>query len=380
MSSACDACLERGALIALLARPIAALLRPDGRGNRTAGLLALGNDELIQAVAGDERGRIDSAMRRFRPAAARAKLVAADCEAVCRHSVDYPERLTHLPDPPNPVYLRGGIDRLTRLSSEPGIAVVGGRRASEYAREVAQEMGRGLSAAGVTVISGLALGVDAASHRGALAGGGRAIAVLACGPDVPYPRRHLRLYEELVARGVVLSELEPGTQPFQWSFPARNRIMAALAEVVVVVEAREASGSLITSNFAHDLGRDVVAVPGQVTARVAAGSNRLLHEGGAGVVRHAEDVLDVLYGVGEGPREERLPEPELEPPLRIVLDAVEVRDSLEQARMRAGLSAGGLRAALGRLEALGLVRRDGVGGYERRATSGLQPGGLHAAS
>jgi DNA processing protein len=369
MNTACDACLKRGALIAMLAGPIAGLLRPDGRRNRVGGLLALSDDELIEAVAGDGRARIDLAIGRFRPATARAKLSAADCDAVCRHSDRYPERLTNLSDQPNPLYLRGGVDRLTHLTSESGVAVVGGRHPSEYAREVAQEMGRGLAAAGVTVISGLALGVDAASHRGALAGGGTAVAVLACGPDVPYPRRHLRLYEQIVERGVVLSELEPGTQPFQWSFPARNRIMAALAEVVVVVEAREASGSLITSTFAEQLGREVAAVPGQVTARVAAGSNQLLREG-AELVRDAEDVLDVLFGVGVGPRQPRVPEPELEAPLRIVLDAVEVRDSLERAAMRAGLSAGGLRAALGRLEGLGLVRRDGVGGYERRATSG----------
>jgi DNA processing protein len=368
MSTVCDACLKRGALVAMLARPIATVLRPDDR-PRPAALLALGNDELIEAVAGDARPRIERALRRFRPAAARARLAAADCDAVCRHADGYPERLTQLGDPPNPLYLRGGVDRLESLTSKPAVAVVGGRHPSEYALEVAQEMGRGLAAAGVTVISGLALGVDAASHRGALAGGGGPVAVLACGPDIPYPRRHRRLYEEIVGRGVVLSEFEPGTQPFQWSFPARNRIMAALAEVVVVVEARVASGSLITSTFAEDLGREVLAVPGQVTSRVAAGSNQLLREG-AGFVRNADDVLDVLFGAGAGPRESRAPDPELATPLRIVLDAVEVRDSLERASMRAGLSAGGLRAALGRLEALGLVRRDGVGGYERRAGSG----------
>jgi DNA processing protein len=367
MSTACEACLKRGALIAMLARPIAAVLRPNDRRGRPAGLLALGNKELIEAVAGDERPSIERAMARFRPAAARAKLAAADSDAVCRHADEYPARLLQLGDPPNPLYVRGGVDRLQRLAAEPGVAVVGGRRPSPYALEVAEEMGRGLGVAGVTVISGLALGIDAASHRGALAGGGAALAVLACGPDLAYPRRHLRLYEQILDRGgVVISELEPGTQPFQWSFQARNRIMAALAEIVVVVEARESSGSLITSNFAADLGREVVAVPGQVTARVAAGSNGLLREG-ATLVRNAEDVLDALFGVGAGPREVRVPEPELEPALQIVLDAVEVRDSLERAGMRAGLSAGGLRAALGRLEALGLIRRDGVGGYERRA-------------
>jgi DNA processing protein len=366
MSTACDRCLKRGALVAMLARPIANVLHPQRRGARPAGLLALTDEELIEAVAGDERSAVERARRGFRPATARAKLAAADCDAVCRHADEYPERLRQLGDPPDPLYVRGGVDRLRHLVSEPGVAVVGGRRPSPYALEVAEEMGRGLGVAGVTVISGLALGIDAASHRGALAGGAAPLAVLACGPDMPYPRRHRRLYEEIVRRGVVVSELEPGTQPFQWSFPARNRIMAALAEVVVVVEAREASGSLITSTFAADLGRDVVAVPGQVTARVAAGSNGLLREG-ATLVRHAGDVLDVLFGVGAGPREAPMPDPELERPLQIVLDAVEVRDSLERAGMRAGLSAGGLRAALGRLETLGLIRRDGLGGYERRA-------------
>jgi DNA processing protein len=192
--------------------------------------------------------------------------------------------------------------------------------------------------------------------------------VLGSGPDYVYPRRHAQLYSQIVARGVVVAELPPGTRPYQWSFPARNRIMAALAHVVVVVEARESSGSLITADFATDLGREVVAVPGQVTARVAAGSNRLLREGAA-VVRHAEDVLDTLFAVGARPVA-RQPLPDLEPALRTVLDAIEERDSLEHASRRAGLSAGGLRAALGRLETLGLVRSDGLGGYERCLTNG----------
>jgi DNA processing protein len=390
MNAVCDSCLKRGALIARLARPIAGLLRPADNRRAAPALLALGNEELIEAAAGGERAEVERSMRGFRPAAARAALAASGCEAVCRHAPDYPERLTHLGDPPNPLYVRGGVERLRRLTAEPGVAVVGGRHPSEYAREVAREMGRGLAAAGVTVISGLALGIDAESHRGALAAGGRGggggggggggapIAVLACGPDVAYPRRHRRLYEQLIETGVVVAELAPGTQPFQWSFPARNRIMAALAEVVVVVEAREASGSLITTTFASDLGRDVAAVPGHVTARAAAGSNRLLHDG-ARFVRDAEDILDVLFGVGAGPREERAPDPELDPPHRTVLDAIEVRDSLELAGMRAGLSAAGLRAVLGRLEALGLIRRDGLGGYERRAARHAGPARVGAA-
>ena len=139
--------------------------------------------------------------------------------------------------------------------------------------------------------------------------------------------------------------------------------MAGLARVVVVVEARESSGSLITADFAMDLGRDLTAVPGQVTARVAAGSNRLLHDG-AQFVRDAEDVLDVLFELEGRPRPPK-PPPKLDAPLRAVLDAVEVGESLPAAAVRSGLSSAALRAALGRLETLGLVRRDGLGGYER---------------
>jgi DNA processing protein len=368
VKAACDDCLRRGALIGLVARRIADLLnRP--RVPVVHSLLALPDEQLLDAVAGNQRARIEAAYRRFRASTARAAIAEARCEAVCVHCDDYPKRLTHLTDPPRPLYLRGGIERLARLSEEPGVAIVGGRQASRYALDVAEEMGRGLAAAGATVISGLALGVDAASHRGAMAGGDGAIAVLARGPDACYPTQHRSLYEQIVERGVVVSEIEPGIRPFRWSFPARNRIMAALARVVVVVEAREQSGSLITAAFAEDLGRELGAVPGLVTARAAAGTNGLLRDG-ATLVRDAEDVLDMLYGVGVRPRKPR-PTPALEPRLRVVLDAVEVHDDLQLAARRVGLSAGGLRAALGRLEALGLVKSDGLGGYMRCVAPGV---------
>jgi DNA processing protein len=364
-ATCCDVCLRRGALIGLVAARIAGLLDPR---EKVRGLLALSDENLIEAVGGSRRPEIETAYANFSPTLARELLTRTDCQALCIHSDRYPEQLEDLDDPPNPLYLRGGVDRLVRLAAEPGVAIVGGRHPSEYAREVAREMGRGLAAAGVTVISGLALGIDAASHRGALLGGDSVLAVLGCGPDFVYPRRHGTLHEQIVDRGVVVAELPPQQQPYAWSFPARNRIMAALARLVVVVEARESSGSLITADFATDLGREVVAVPGQVTARVAAGSNRLLRDG-APLVRGAEDVLDELFGIGNRPSVPR-PVPQLEPGLRAVLDAVEVRDSLQLASRRAGLSAGGLRAALGRLESLGLVRSDGLGGYERCASNG----------
>jgi DNA processing protein len=242
---------------------------------------------------------------------------------------------------------------------------VGTRRPSGYALEVAHELGRGLASAGVTVVSGLALGVDAAAHRGTLARRGLTVAVLACGVDRPYPRTNGVLYERVLERGVAVSEMPPGHPAFRWSFPARNRIMAGLSAMTVVVEAGDPSGTLITAAFALDLGRELGAVPGWVTSRMAAGSNRLLREG-ASVVRGVEDILDGLYGVGNGAFSRGAPDPpQLEPTLRRVLDGVEAGEGAEAIRRSAGVSAAGARAALGRLELLGLVSRDGFGSYQR---------------
>ena len=365
--NACGECLRRGVLVSALAPRIAdRLVRP--RDPRP--LLALPEDVLLDAVAGEDRERIERLLEETPPAVVLAQLEAAAVEAVCPHSGSYPSRLHDLPDPPRPLFVRGGVERLTELAAEPCVAIVGGRKPSEYGLSVAAALGRGLSAAGVTVVSGLALGIDAASHRGALAGGDAALAVLGRGLDVSYPVRHTALFEQIVARGAVVSELMPGTRAWKWSFPARNRIMAAFARLVVVVEAREASGSLITVEHATPMGREIAAVPGHVTARAAEGSNRLLRDG-ALLVRGARDVLELLYGVGYvAPAPP--PPPRLRRPLRLVLDAVESGDSLHHARQQAGLSAAGLRAALGRLEALGLVRSDGFGGYERRISTAAE--------
>jgi DNA processing protein len=361
MTTVCDDCLRRGALIGFLSPRIAAAVGSPAA--RTRSLLTLGEHDMIAAVAGPARGSALRLLETFDASEARVRLEAARCDAVCRHARIYPPLLAELHDPPNPLYVRGGVDRLAALAAEPCVAMVGGRRPSDYARGVAQRMGRGLAAAGVTVVSGLALGIDAESHRGALEAAGAAIAVLAGGPDVPYPRRHGELYRRILEHGLVVSELPPGTPVRKWAFPARNRIMVGLSAVVVVVEAREASGSLITAEFAVGSNRELAAVPGHVDARVAAGSNTLLHDGAA-FVRGAEDVLDLVFGVGQGPRP-RPREVQLEPDLREVLDAVEVGEDVGRAGARSGLSPGHVRAALGRLEALGLIRRDAFGGYER---------------
>jgi DNA processing protein len=234
---------------------------------------------------------------------------------------------------------------------------------------VAYSLGRGLGAAGVPVVSGLALGIDATAHRGCLDASGQTVAVLACGPDIVYPRRHRRLYERIRSRGLILSELPPGTRPFRWSFPARNRIMAALARMTVVVEAAEPSGSLITADFARDLGRAVAAVPGRVTSSISRGTNGLLRDGAVPVTR-TEDVLDELFGVGmRSPP--TFPDARPEPAdrrERAVLEAAERLGSVDAIAAEVGLTASEVRASLGRLEAEGwLVRRD-LGGWERAAT------------
>jgi DNA processing protein len=356
--SACDRCLRRAALIGLLAPRIADGVRSPAA--RTRLLLALPERELIRAVAPNAVAAVTAELRRFDPLGFRDRMASAHIEALCRHDRAYPELLSELDDAPNPLFIRGRVEALNELASTPAVAIVGGRHASSYALEVAHELGRSLAVAGVPVVSGLALGVDAAAHRGTLAGGGRALAVLASGADVPYPRRHRSLYERLLERGAVLSEMPPGSQVRRWAFPARNRIMAALAQLVVVVEAAESSGSLITATFAHEIGRDVGAVPGRVNARSAAGSNRLIADGAA-VILGVEDILDRIFYAGARPTPPAA-SVDLEPAEWAVLDAVEAGDSPLDSRR---LEAKEVRAALGRLEVLGLVRRDRLGGYER---------------
>lgn len=355
--SACEDCLLRAHLVGLLAPRITALL--DRPAARHAGLLALSDDALIRATAGGRRDDVRRALSSFDVAGERARLEDLGVEAVCRHGDGFPAGLHDLPDPPAVVFSLGHA-----AGAEQAVTIVGARSASPYGLEVSYELGRGLGAAGVTVVSGLALGIDAAAHRGCLDGGGCPLAVVAGGPDVPYPRQNARLHERVQQKGAVISEMPPGVRPYRWSFPARNRIMAALAGLTVLVEAAEPSGSLITAEFARDLGRAVGAVPGRVTSRFAAGTNGLLRDG-AIPITGAQDVLDELFGVGV--RELQAAEAAPDPTLQKVLEAVEAGHSLDGLARAAELPVREARAALARLESHGLVRRSGLGSYERSA-------------
>jgi DNA processing protein len=355
--TACDACIRRAHLLGLLAPRIAGLL--DRPGGRAAGLLRLPDDELIRAVAGEAGEEVERELEGFQVGPARARLWKDDIGVACSHAGGYPTSLADLHDPPAALFCLGAPPELGSA-----VTIVGARSASPYGLEVAYELGRGLGAAGVAVVSGLALGIDAAAHRGCLDGGGRTVAVLAGGVDVPYPRQHLRLYERIAAEGAIVSEFPPGARPYKWSFPARNRIMAGLARLTVLVEAADPSGSLITAEFARDIGRAVGAVPGRVTSRLAAGTNGLLRDG-AIPITGAQDVLDELFGVGV--RELAGAELPRDPALRAVLEGVEAGRTLDELAESAGLSVREARGALARLEADGLVRRSGLGSYERAA-------------
>jgi DNA processing protein len=362
---ACDVCLRRALLVALLATRIAGLL--DSPKSRVAGLLGLAEEELLAAVAGPHAEAVLEVLGGIDLRAERRSFEQAQIAAVCRHSSAYPPLLEDLTDAPAVLFVAGRRRRLGRLRDEPAVAIVGTRNPSPYGREVAHTLGRGLGAAGVPVVSGLALGIDATAHRGCLAGGGMPVAVLACGPDVVYPRRHRALHRDVCEHGLVLSELPPGTRPFRWSFPARNRIMAGLAQLTVVVEAADPSGSLITSDFARDLNRAVAAVPGHVTARVARGTNGLLRDGAVPVTGPA-DVLDELFGAGvrRVPRaDERAPPEPDDPLLRRVLEAAERHQLVAAVAADARVSIAAARAALGRLESEGYLARRDLGGWER---------------
>jgi DNA processing protein len=362
----CHPCLRRALLIARLAPRIAGLL--GSRERRAHGLLGLPEEELLAAAAG--RGAEDALafLEALDVGEAHERLEHGGFTVLCTHARAYPPLLRELPDPPAVLFAAGQETAFGTLREEPAVAVVGTRQASPYGTEVAYAIGRGLAVSGVPVVSGLALGIDGTAHRGCLDGGGVPVAVVACGPDVVYPRRHRGLHERVLQAGLVLSELPPGTPPYRWSFPARNRIMAGLARMTLVVEAADPSGSLITADFAKDIGRCVAAVPGRVTSRVARGTNNLLKEGAA-AIRGTEDILDELFGVGV----RKAPEPCVpragpeDATLRSVLDAADTCASVESIARATGRSAAQTRAALGRLEADGyLVRRD-LGGWERAA-------------
>ncbi len=294
----------------------------------------------------------------------RKVLAAADVGAIAIGEPDFPELLAGIPDPPLLLYYRGALDCLAGI----GVAIVGARRASGAGQAFAGALAADLAAAGVVIVSGLALGVDAAAHRGALEAGGRTVAVLGSGPEQPTPLANARLGEQIIAAGgLVLSEYPPGTPAAPYRFPERNRLISGLSRGVLVVEANERSGSLITARLAAEQGREVMAVPGVPGYLNSAGSNRLL-KSGAALVERAEDVLHAIGAEG-GPGRPLRQTPDgsaLSLEQQKLLDLLDGRaQSLDALAAAAGLAVPGCAVALTELELGGFVQRLS-GGYIRR--------------
>lgn len=284
----------------------------------------------------------------------------------------YPSFLRRLSDPPPVLFLRGNAELLRRR----GVAVVGARRATARGREVARRLGSALGGSGVTVVSGLALGIDGAAHAGALDGGGPTVAVLGSGAERSYPRSHRVLFGDIVERGLVVSEFLPGTPAHRYHFPRRNRVIAALARAVVVVEAREKSGALITVDHALDLGLDIYAVPGPIDSPTCVGSNALLDDGARPLLSVAElprelapppaaaaradggDPQEGAAAVPAGP----VDDPDAAAVLRCLADGA---TSVDAVARDTGMGAPRALAVLTRLELQGQARRLAGSRYRR---------------
>jgi DNA processing protein len=268
-------------------------------------VLRASRDELIQGGCSQQ---LADAIRR-EPDSSTRRSLHRELKAIEREHVEvrsvldqtYPARLRMITDPPPLLYITGTLTEQDELA----VAIVGARRATAAGRTMTEELSRDLAGAGVTVVSGLARGVDAAAHRGALAAQGRTIAVLGCGIDRTYPPEHERLRRQIEEQGAILSEVPMGAPPHSHHFPRRNRIISGLSMGVVVTEAAVGSGSLITARLATEQGREVFAVPGFVKEDTSRGTNALLKEGAA-LVERAQDVIDAIL-------------PQLEPALRLRL-------------------------------------------------------------
>ncbi len=274
---------------------------------------------------------------------------------------EYPENLRQVGDAPS-LFIAGALKPTDRVA----VAVVGTRNPSTVGREAAYEMASDLARAGVTVVSGMAVGIDTSAHTGALDAGGRTLACLGAGIDVPYPASNRRLMERVLGQGALLSEYPPGSPPLAWHFPARNRIIAGLALGVLVVEAGEKSGALITVDWANKYGRPVMAVPGSVKNRACRGSNKLLQDG-AYVACSASDVLSFVGReteyVPQGPPEHLIMDLTLEESLVLQKVGGEILAVEDIMARLPEMSPGCVLAALSSLELKGGAKRVAGGAY-----------------
>jgi DNA processing protein len=298
---------------------------------------------LVRPPRGERWRRFE---RRFDEREYLETLTAGGHRFLSRSAATFPPLVRAIHDPPPGLFLRGEAE--TDVLSRPAVAIVGARACSGYGASVARSLGRELAASGLVVVSGLARGIDAEAHRGALEAEGTTIAVLGCGIDRDYPAAHAELARRVAATGLIVAEYAPGVEPAPWRFPARNRIVAGLCAATVVVEARERSGALITADLALEEGREVFAVPGEITSSLSAGTNALLKLGAVPLTGEA----DVLASFGIEPE----PAETTRSPLLELLPA-----SADELVRSTGLDAGEVARRLVELEIEGRVAvHDGV--------------------
>jgi DNA processing protein len=318
-------------------------------------LAAFASERGEHLVAAPRSARFAAFLRSFDDRAYLYGLSGRGLRWLSRSDAAFPGLLRAIHDPPAGLFLRG--DGAADLLARPAVAIVGARACSAYGATVARSLGRELAAAGLVVVSGLARGIDGEAHRGALEAGGLTVAVLGCGIDRDYPASHRDLARRIAERGLVVSEYAPGVEPAPWRFPARNRIVAGLAAATVVVEARERSGALITADLALEEGRDVLAVPGEITSALSAGTNALLRLG-ATPLTSAADVLE-HFGLAESPSG---PAAEVGETATAVL--TRLRDGplgADELARATGLTADAVAVALSELELAGVAfAADGV--------------------
>jgi len=339
-------------VLGIAPRPLVALLRAFGGPEAVLRASPAQRRAVVPAAAADA---LAAEPDRDRLGATLAWLAAdADHDLVAWDDPDYPEALLEIGDPPPVFYCLGRRELLAR----PGFAIVGSRNATPQGAADAEAFAAALSAAGLTIVSGMALGIDAAAHRGGLAHAGSSIAVVGTGPDRVYPARNRDLAHEIAARGLIVSEFAPGTPPLRANFPRRNRLVSGLAHGVLVVEATLSSGSLITARLAGEQGREVFALPGSIHSPFSKGCHKLIREG-AKLVDTAQDILDELRvprmraGV---PRRQAADDAVLDAHQRTVLDALgRAPVAFDTIAERTGLPAQTIAATLLGLELAGHV-------------------------
>ncbi len=325
-------------------------------------VLAAGDEELLQ-VEGIRKQHVTAlrqAQREVNAAQIRAKCEQYGVRPVPINDPEYPPLLKEIADPPPMLFVQGQLDTRDHLA----VAIVGTRKATPYGLRVAHRLAADLAKRGFTVISGMALGIDGEAHRGALEAGGRTIAVMASGPDITFPAAHRQLREEIASSGAVVTEYAFGTEPIRERFPARNRLISGMAMGVVVVEAPDQSGALITARLGAEQGREVFAVPGDVNSPMSRGCHALIKDG-ARLVEFPEDVIEGLGILLQTvPERDRREVPQLLGDEKRVYEAVSFTPTdVDVLSEKTGLSAANVSAALMLLEVKGLVQRNPGGTF-----------------